>query len=53
MGASYDETMREVEEESGLTRGEERFQQENRKRTGEGPAVIETQDRDGRLHGTK
>ena len=42
MGASYDKTMSEEEDESGLIRGGERFQQEKRKRTGEGPAAIET-----------
>ena len=53
MGASFDETKREVDEESGCTRGGERFRQEKRQRTGEGPAVIKTQDRKGRPHGTK
>ena len=42
MGASFDEIVREVEEESGLTRGGARFQQEKRERTGEAPATIET-----------
>ena len=44
MGVSFDETMREVEEESGLMRGGARFQQEKRQRIGEGPTVIKTQD---------
>ena len=44
MGSIYDETVRESKEASGLTRGGERFRQEKRQRTGEGPAAIETQD---------
>ena len=42
MGASFNETMREAEEESGLMRGGARFQQEKRQRIGEGPVAIET-----------
>ena len=53
MGASFDEIVREAKEDIGLTRGGERFQQEKRQRTGEGPVVIEMQDREGRPHGTK
>ena len=53
MGEIYDETMSEVEEESGLTRGGERFRQEKRKRIGEGLVAIETQDHEGIPHGTK
>ena len=53
MVASFDNTMRESKEESGCTRGGERFQQEKRKRTGEGPAVIKMQDHEGKPHGTK
>ena len=53
MGASFDKTVREAEEESGCTRGGARFQQEKRQRTGEGPVVIGTQDCEGRPHGTK
>ena len=44
MGASFDETVREAEGESGLTRGGSRFRQEKRQRTGEGPTAIEMQD---------
>ena len=40
MGASDDETMRKVEQESGLTRGGARFRKEKRQRTGESPAMI-------------
>ena len=43
MGVSYNESMREAEEESGITRGGARFQKEKRQRTREGPAMIETQ----------
>ena len=53
MGASYDDTMRESQEESGIQRGGARFRQEKRKRIGEGPAAIEMQDREGIPHGTK
>ena len=53
MGASFDETLREAEEESGITRGGARFQQEKRQRKREGPAVIKMQDREGRPHETK
>ena len=42
MGASFNDTVREDEEESGCTSGGARFRQEKRKRIGEGPAVIET-----------
>ena len=34
MGASFDEIVKEAEEESGLMRGGERFRQEKRKRIG-------------------
>ena len=44
MGASFDEIVREVEEESGCTRGGARFRQEKRQRIGEGTATIGTQD---------
>ena len=47
MGASFDETVREVEEESGCMRGGARFRREKRKREGEGPAMSETQDHEG------
>ena len=40
MGTSFGETVREAEEESGLTRAGMRFRQEKRKRTGEGPNAI-------------
>ena len=53
MGASFDEIVREAEEGSGCTRGEARFQLEKRQRTREGPAAIETQDREGQPHKTK
>ena len=53
MGASDDETMRKIEQESGLTRGGAMFRQEKRQRIGEGPAAIEMQDSEGRPHGTK
>ena len=39
MGERHDETVREVEEESGLMRGGARFRQEKRQRTGEGPVT--------------
>ena len=53
MGASFDETLREVEEESGCTRGGARFRQEKRQRTREGPAAIETQNHKGQPHKMK
>ena len=53
MGASYDDTVRESQEESGIQRGGARFRQEKRKRTGEGPAVIRTQYHEGIPHKTK
>ena len=53
MGASFDEAMREAEEESGFTRGGARFRQEKRQRIGEGLAANETQNREGRPHRTK
>ena len=40
MGMSSGENVKVVEETSGCTRGGARFQ-ENRQRTGEGPAAIE------------
>ena len=42
MDGSYDGTVREVKEGSGVTRGGARFQQEKRQRIGESPAVTET-----------
>ena len=53
MGMHSDETMRVAEETSGCTRGGARFRQEKRKRTSEGPAMIETQDPEEKLHGMK
>ena len=53
MGASFDKTMREDEEESGCIRGGERFQQEKREMIGKGPATIETKTCEGKPHGTK
>ena len=53
MGASFDETVREAKEESGFMRGGARFRQEKKHRIGEGPAVIEMQDHEGRPHRTK
>ena len=53
MGASFDETMSEVEEESGIMRGGGRFRQEKRQRIGEGLVVIETQEHEGIPHGMK
>ena len=53
MGASFDEIVREAEEGIGCTRGGERFRQKKRSRTGEGPTMIETQDREGQPHGKK
>ena len=53
MGASYNETLREAEEESGLMRGGARFRQDKRQRIGEGPAVIETQYHEGIPHRKK
>ena len=53
MDGSYDETVREAEEGSGLTRGVSRFLQEKRKRIGESPAATKTQDHERRPHGTK
>ena len=53
MGASFYKIVRESKEESGCTRGGERFRQEKRQRTGEDPATIKTQDHKGRPHGTK
>ena len=50
MGASFDETMREAEEESGFTRGGARLQKEKRHRIGEGPTVIETKNHEGQTH---
>ena len=47
MGASFDEIVREAEEESGHTRGGARFRQEKRKMIGEGPTLIEMQDCEG------
>ena len=53
MGASFNETMREVEEESGITRGGARFRQDKMQSIGEGPVAIKIQYREGRPHGTK
>ena len=53
MGASFDETVREAEEESGCTRGGERFRQEKRQRIGEGPAVIKMKNYEGKPHRMK
>ena len=41
MGASFDETVREAEEESGFMRGGARFRQEKRQRTGKGLVAME------------
>ena len=43
MDGSYDETVREAKEGSGLTRGGARFQQEKRQRIEESPTTTETQ----------
>ena len=53
MGVSFYEIVRESKEGSGCKRGGARFQLEKRKRTGEGPTTIETQDHEGIPHGTK
>ena len=53
MGASFDDTMREAEEEIFCIRGGARFRQEKRQRTGEGPTAIETKNHEGKPHGTK
>ena len=53
MGASFDETMREAEEEISCTRGGARFRQEKRHRIGECPAAIGIQNREGQPHKTK
>ena len=53
MGASFDNIVREVKEGIFCTRGGVRFRLEKRKRTGEGPATIETQDHEEKPHGTK
>ena len=53
MDGSYDDTMREAKEGSGLTRGGERFRQEKRKRKGESLAAIKMKDRERRTHETK
>ena len=52
MGASFNDTVREAKEESGLTRGGERFRQEKRQRTEEGPVAIEMRDHKGIPNGT-
>ena len=48
MGASVDNTVREAKEESGYTRGGQKFQLEKRQRIGEGPATIEMQNCEGK-----
>ena len=53
MGVSFNETMREVKEESGCTRGKSRFQAKKRQRIGKGPTVIGTQYCEGKPHGMK
>ena len=53
MGATYDETVRKVDEESGITRGGERFRQEKRQMTGEGPTMIKMKDHKGIPHRLK
>ena len=53
MGASFDKTVREANEESGITRGGVRFRQEKRQRIGEGPDAIKMQDCEGRRCGMK
>ena len=42
MDGSYDMTVKEAKEGSGLTRGGERFRQEKRLRKGESPDATET-----------
>ena len=53
MGAIFNDTVREDEEESGCTRGGARFRQEKRQRIGEGHVAIETQNHEGKPHKTK
>ena len=53
MGASFNETVRETEEESGLMRGRASIRQEKRHRIGEGPSAIKVQDCEGIPHGKK
>ena len=53
MGVSFEETVREAKEESGCTRGGERFQLEKRQRTGEGPVTIRRQDHERQQHRMK
>ena len=48
----FDETVREDEEESGLTRGGARFRQEKRQRTGESSIAIKKGGHEGIPHGT-
>ena len=40
MVENYNETVKEAKEASGIMKGGARFQQEKRKRTGEGPVAI-------------
>ena len=47
MVASYDDTVRKVEEESGIMRGGANFRQEKRQRTEEGPAATKMKDHKG------
>ena len=53
MGASFNEVVREDEEESCCTRGRARFRQEKRQRIGEGRAGIKTKNYEGQPHRTK
>ena len=50
MDGSYDGTVREVKEGSGLMRGGARFQQEKRKRIRQSHAATETQNYEIRPH---
>ena len=53
MSVSFDETVREAEEESGCTRGGARFRVEKRQSTREGPTAIEMKNHEGQPHSKK
>ena len=53
MDGSYDETVREAEEECGLLQSGVRFWQEKRQRTEESPAATKIRNYERRSQGTK
>ena len=53
MDGSYDESVREVEEECGLLQGGVRFRQEKTQRTKESHVATETRSYETRSQGTK